>query len=138
MLIPLVCFCLVSYDGISKGTNISKLKKASHPVISLDNFPLHPTFNIQSVITNSQICLTGAPGCVNDSLLTGLQFVEGFEAYFFVSRWTMHQLVISKFRVVGLVDDKWIFDFQDEDILKALKMDTNLSLSASLLFCLSD
>ncbi|XP_021282452.1 phospholipase A(1) LCAT3 isoform X2 [Herrania umbratica] len=37
----------------------------------------------------------GAPGCVNDSLLTGLQFVEGFEAYFFVSRWTMHQLLVE-------------------------------------------
>ncbi|KAI6684343.1 hypothetical protein NL676_030256 [Syzygium grande] len=37
----------------------------------------------------------GAPGCVNDSLLTGLQFVEGFESYFFVSRWTMHQLLIE-------------------------------------------
>lgn len=37
----------------------------------------------------------GAPGCVNDSLLTGLQFIEGFESYFFVSRWTMHQLLIE-------------------------------------------
>ena len=38
--------------------------------------------------------LTGAPGCINDSLLTGVQFVEGLESFFFVSRWTMHQLVI--------------------------------------------
>ncbi|GLT60474.1 hypothetical protein SLA2020_332380 [Shorea laevis] len=37
----------------------------------------------------------GAPGCINDSLLTGLQFVEGFESYFFVSRWTMHQLLVE-------------------------------------------
>ncbi|CAI9090833.1 OLC1v1025694C1 [Oldenlandia corymbosa var. corymbosa] len=37
----------------------------------------------------------GAPGCINDSLLTGLQFVDGFESYFFVSRWTMHQLVVE-------------------------------------------
>lgn len=37
--------------------------------------------------------LTGAPGCINDSLLTGVQFVEGLESFFFVSRWTMHQLV---------------------------------------------
>ncbi|KAF8393905.1 hypothetical protein HHK36_020105 [Tetracentron sinense] len=36
-----------------------------------------------------------APGCINDSLLTGLQFVEGFESYFFVSRWTMHQLLVE-------------------------------------------
>ncbi|KAK1391072.1 putative Phosphatidylcholine-sterol O-acyltransferase [Heracleum sosnowskyi] len=37
----------------------------------------------------------GAPGCINDSLLTGLQFVEGFESYFFVSRWSMHQLLVE-------------------------------------------
>ncbi|KAK4480201.1 hypothetical protein RD792_013263 [Penstemon davidsonii] len=37
----------------------------------------------------------GAPGCINDSLLTGMQFVEGFESYFFVSRWSMHQLVVE-------------------------------------------
>ncbi|KZV28393.1 Lecithin:cholesterol acyltransferase 3 [Dorcoceras hygrometricum] len=37
----------------------------------------------------------GAPGCINDSLLTGLQFVEGFESFFFVSRWSMHQLLVE-------------------------------------------
>ncbi|TQD89526.1 hypothetical protein C1H46_024925 [Malus baccata] len=37
----------------------------------------------------------GAPGCINDSLLTGLQFVEGLGSYLFVSRWTMHQLLIE-------------------------------------------
>ncbi|KAJ0014608.1 hypothetical protein Pint_21185 [Pistacia integerrima] len=37
----------------------------------------------------------GAPGCINDSLLTGLQFVEGLESFFFVSRWTMHQLLVE-------------------------------------------
>lgn len=42
---------------------------------------------------DSDLLKIGAPGCVNDSLLTGMQFVEGFESNFFVSRWTMHQLV---------------------------------------------
>ncbi|KAJ4779685.1 Lecithin-cholesterol acyltransferase-like 1 [Rhynchospora pubera] len=37
----------------------------------------------------------GAPGCINDSLLTGLQFVYGFESFFFISRWTMHQLLVE-------------------------------------------
>lgn len=37
----------------------------------------------------------GAPGSINDSLLTGLQFVEGFQSFFFVSRWSMHQLLIE-------------------------------------------
>ncbi|KAG0448286.1 hypothetical protein HPP92_027937 [Vanilla planifolia] len=46
---------------------------------------------------NKWICIAcpfqGAPGCINDSLLTGMQFVEGFKSFFFVSRWTMHQLL---------------------------------------------
>ncbi|PKA49924.1 Phospholipase A(1) LCAT3 [Apostasia shenzhenica] len=37
----------------------------------------------------------GAPGYINDSLLTGLQFVYGIKNFFFVSRWTMHQLLIE-------------------------------------------
>lgn len=44
----------------------------------------------------------GAPGCINDSLLTGLQFVEGLESYFFVSRWTMHQLLSYDGKTVAL------------------------------------
>ncbi|KAL9666255.1 hypothetical protein QQ045_000581 [Rhodiola kirilowii] len=48
---------------------------------------------------NKWICIgcpfQGAPGCINDSLLTGLQFIEGFESYFFVLRWTMHQLLVE-------------------------------------------
>ncbi|KAB1203435.1 Phospholipase A(1) LCAT3 [Morella rubra] len=44
----------------------------------------------------------GAPGCINDSLLTGLQFVEGFESFFFVSRWTMHQLLNYDGKMVAL------------------------------------
>ncbi|KAL1552189.1 Phospholipase A(1) lcat3 [Salvia divinorum] len=37
----------------------------------------------------------GAPGCINDSILTGMQFVDGFESFFFVSRWSMHQLLVE-------------------------------------------
>ncbi|XP_058094022.1 phospholipase A(1) LCAT3 isoform X2 [Magnolia sinica] len=48
---------------------------------------------------NKWICIAcpfqGAPGCINDAILTGLQFVYGFESYFFVSRWTMHQLLVE-------------------------------------------
>ncbi|KAG8057376.1 hypothetical protein GUJ93_ZPchr0002g25888 [Zizania palustris] len=48
---------------------------------------------------NKWICIAcpfqGAPGCINDSLLTGLQFVYGFESFFFVSRWVMHQLLVE-------------------------------------------
>lgn len=47
---------------------------------------------------------SGAPGCVNDSILTGMQFVDGFESFFFVSRWSMHQLVIYP-RLLALMWD---------------------------------
>ncbi|KAI3894874.1 hypothetical protein MKX03_033618 [Papaver bracteatum] len=47
---------------------------------------------------NKWICIAcpfqGAP-CINDILLTGLQFLEGFENCFFISRWTMHQLLVE-------------------------------------------
>ncbi|XP_048424145.1 phospholipase A(1) LCAT3-like isoform X2 [Pyrus x bretschneideri] len=53
--------------------------------------------DVFSKYVSKWICIAcpfqGAPGCINDSLLTGLQFVEGLGSYFFVSRWTMHQLV---------------------------------------------
>ncbi|KAG6703428.1 hypothetical protein I3843_07G081600 [Carya illinoinensis] len=59
-----------------------------------------------SKYVNKWICIAcpfqGAPGCINDSLLTGLQFVEGFESFFFVSRWTMHQLLNYDGKMVAL------------------------------------
>lgn len=52
----------------------------------------------------------GAPGCINDTLLTGVQFVEGLESFFFVSRWTIHQLLIecpSIYEMMANPDFKW-------------------------------
>lgn len=52
----------------------------------------------------------GAPGCINDSLLTGLQFVDGFASFFFVHRWTMHQLLLecpSIYEMLPNPDFKW-------------------------------
>ncbi|CAI9759286.1 unnamed protein product [Fraxinus pennsylvanica] len=52
----------------------------------------------------------GAPGCINDSLLTGVQFVEGFKSYFFVSRWSMHQLLVecpSIYEMLPNIDFNW-------------------------------
>nr|CAN63759.1 hypothetical protein VITISV_008632 [Vitis vinifera] len=52
-----------------------------------------------SKYVNKWICIgcpfQGAPGCINGSLLTGLQFVDGLESFFFVLRWTMHQLLVE-------------------------------------------
>ncbi|XP_062198890.1 phospholipase A(1) LCAT3 isoform X1 [Phragmites australis] len=63
---------------------------------------------------NKWICIAcpfqGAPGCINDSLLTGLQFVYGFESFFFVSRWAMHQLLVecpSIYEMLPNPDFKW-------------------------------
>lgn len=63
---------------------------------------------------NKWICIAcpfqGAPGCINDSLLTGLQFVEGFQSFFFVSRWSMHQLLIecpSIYEMLANPEFKW-------------------------------
>lgn len=52
----------------------------------------------------------GAPGCINDSLLTGVQFVDGFESNLFVSRWTMHQLLVecpSIYEMLPNTNFKW-------------------------------
>ncbi|CAL5087385.1 unnamed protein product [Urochloa decumbens] len=63
---------------------------------------------------NKWICIAcpfqGAPGCINDSLLTGLQFVYGFESFFFVSRWAMHQLLVecpSIYEMLPNLDFNW-------------------------------
>lgn len=38
-------------------------------------------------------CMTGAPGYINSGLLNGMSFVEGWQSKFFISKWTMQQLV---------------------------------------------
>lgn len=37
----------------------------------------------------------GAPGYITTSLLNGVSFVEGWEENFFISKWSMHQLLIE-------------------------------------------
>lgn len=41
-------------------------------------------------------CITdsGAPGYITSTLLNGMSFVNGWEQNFFVSKWSMHQLVM--------------------------------------------
>lgn len=36
---------------------------------------------------------TGAPGYITSTFLNGMSFVEGWEQNFFISKWSMHQLV---------------------------------------------
>jgi hypothetical protein len=98
----------------------TKIRLSNHPFsfpsryfqsMSINGFALLVHFKVMHFQPTEDLChcwplieytsyisshiLAGAPGCINDSLLTGLQFVYGFESFFFVSRWAMHQLVIS-------------------------------------------
>lgn len=43
------------------------------------------------------LCLTGAPGYVTSTFLNGMSFVDGWESNFFISKWSMHQLVCVHF-----------------------------------------
>lgn len=52
----------------------------------------------------------GAPGYVTSTLLNGMSFVDGWEAYFFVSKWSFHQLVIecpSIYELMACLDYEW-------------------------------
>ncbi|KAJ4824760.1 hypothetical protein Tsubulata_024392 [Turnera subulata] len=95
------------------------LDKSSEIVVPDDDYGLYaidildPSW-LFSKFVSKWICIAcpfqGAPGCVNDALLTGLQFVEGFESNFFVSRWTMHQLLVecpSVYEMLANPDFKW-------------------------------
>jgi hypothetical protein len=41
------------------------------------------------------VCLSGAPGFIMDCLLTGVEFVKGWQRELFVAKWSMHQLVCN-------------------------------------------
>ncbi|KNA18716.1 hypothetical protein SOVF_068220 [Spinacia oleracea] len=81
----------------SGGRQINLISHSMGGVLVKCFMALYP--DLFSKYVNKWICIAcpfqGAPGCINDAILTGLQFIEGFESYFFVGRWTMHQLVIE-------------------------------------------
>eukprot|EP00249_Psilotum_nudum_P003534 c16952_g1_i1 orf=246-1667(+) len=52
----------------------------------------------------------GAPGFIMDVLLTGVEFVKGWERELFVAKWSMHQLLIecpSVYELMGNAEFKW-------------------------------
>ncbi|XP_051126173.1 lecithin-cholesterol acyltransferase-like 4 [Andrographis paniculata] len=52
----------------------------------------------------------GAPGYVTSSLFNGMTFAEGWEQNFFVSKWSMHQLLVecpSVYELMGCFEFKW-------------------------------
>lgn len=81
----------------SRGRKINIISHSMGGLLVTCFMSLHP--DVFTKYVNKWIAIAcpfqGAPGCVNDSLLTGVQFVEGFESFFFVSRWTMHQLLVE-------------------------------------------
>lgn len=65
----------------------------------------------------------GAPGCINDSLLTGLQFVYGFKSFFFVSRWTMHQLLVECPSLYEMLPNPE-FNWKEHPLIQVWRKDT--------------
>ncbi|KAK9268256.1 hypothetical protein L1049_010699 [Liquidambar formosana] len=52
----------------------------------------------------------GAPGYVTSTFLNGMSFVEGWEQNFFISKWSMHQLLIecpSIYELMACPDFQW-------------------------------
>ncbi|KAJ8627692.1 hypothetical protein MRB53_020999 [Persea americana] len=52
----------------------------------------------------------GAPGYITSSLLNGMSFVEGWEQNFFISKWSMQQLLVecpSIYELMGHPDYDW-------------------------------
>ncbi|KAA8544789.1 hypothetical protein F0562_019507 [Nyssa sinensis] len=52
----------------------------------------------------------GAPGYINSTFLNGMSFVDGWEQNFFISKWSMHQLLIecpSIYELMACPDFHW-------------------------------
>lgn len=52
----------------------------------------------------------GAPGYVTSAFLNGCSFVDGWKQNFFISKWSMHQLLIecpSVYELMGCLDFNW-------------------------------
>ncbi|KAM1917313.1 hypothetical protein ACFX13_036929 [Malus domestica] len=52
----------------------------------------------------------GAPGYVTSTFLNGMSFVDGWEQNFFISKWSMHQLLIecpSVYELMACLDFQW-------------------------------
>ncbi|ERN20096.1 phospholipase A(1) LCAT3 isoform X2 [Amborella trichopoda] len=88
---------LVTAYKASGGKKVNIISHSMGGLVVLAFLSLHR--DVFEMYVNSWICIAcpfqGAPGCINDSLLTGLQFVYGLKSFLFVSRWTMHQLLIE-------------------------------------------
>ncbi|MCD7456725.1 hypothetical protein HAX54_032915 [Datura stramonium] len=67
------------------------------------------SYLLASLLVSLSIIL-GAPGYITSSLLNGTSFVHGWEEKFFISKWSMHQLLIecpSIYELMGCPDFQW-------------------------------
>lgn len=75
----------------------------------------------------------GAPGYITTSLLNGMSFVEGWESRFFISKWSMQQLLLECPSIYELLANS-TFQWEDTPYLQIWrqKLDTNGKKSAML------
>ncbi|KAK9267702.1 hypothetical protein L1049_010134 [Liquidambar formosana] len=59
---------------------------------------------LQLELVLGALALLGAPGYVTSTFLNGMSFVEGWEQNFFISKWSMHQLLIECPSIYELMD----------------------------------
>jgi hypothetical protein len=75
----------------------------------------------------------GAPGYINTSLLNGMSFVEGWESNFFISKWSMQQLLLECPSIYELLANS-NFHWKDAPLLQIWreKLDDNGKKNALL------
>lgn len=65
----------------------------------------------------------GAPGFITDTLLTGVEFLKGWQSSLFVSKWSMHQLLVECPSVYELMAD-YSFAWESPPELRVLHAET--------------
>lgn len=63
----------------------------------------------------------GAPGFIMDTLLTGVEFVKGWEKDLFIAKWTMHQLLVECPSVFELMAD-YEFEWERTPELRIVRL----------------
>ena len=62
----------------------------------------------------------GAPGFIMDTLLTGVDFIKGWEANLFVAKWSMHQLLVECPSVYELMAE-YEFEWEETPELRIVR-----------------
>ncbi|KAM1909420.1 hypothetical protein ACFX13_038176 [Malus domestica] len=70
-----------------------KMIKKPQPYMDPNLDPVLLVSSIASSVLNVVNEESGAPGYVTSTFLNGMSFVDGWEHNFFISKWSMHQLV---------------------------------------------